>query len=232
MDYLIVVAGGKGIRFGSDLPKQFLNLLGKPVLMHSISAFFNYDNDIKIILALPKSHFAFWKNLCIEYDFNIPHLVVEGGEMRFHSVKNALSKVEGRGVVGIHDGVRPLIDRKSIDNCYSTAKSKGNAIPVIDLVDSIRKVRKSNGKHKVLNRLNYKLVQTPQVFDIQHIKRAFTQNFKDAFTDDASVLEHYDGSYINMVEGNRQNLKITRQEDLVYAEAILKFRMQNAQESL
>ncbi len=227
MKYTIIVAGGKGSRFGGDLPKQFIDLENKAVLMHSIEAFYNYDNAMKIIVALPKQQIEFWKELCLQYNFTIEHSIVEGGKSRFHSVRNALSTVAGNGLVGIHDGVRPLIDKQTISHCYNTAREKGNAIPVVDLVDSIREIDSSTGIHKMRNRSNYKLIQTPQVFNIQTIKSAFTQEYNEAFTDDASVLEYYDGSYINLVKGNRQNIKITTTEDLIYAKAILKTRRNN-----
>ncbi len=224
MNYAIIVAGGKGSRFGGDLPKQFINLENKAVLMHSIEAFYSYNNAMQIIVALPNHQIEFWKELCKQYNFTIKHSIVEGGESRFHSVKNALARVTGNGLVGIHDGVRPLIDKQTITNCYKTAYEKGNAIPVVDLVDSIREIDNSTGIHAMRNRSNYKLVQTPQVFDIELISLAFTQSCSEAFTDDASVLEYYDGSHINLVKGNRQNIKITTTEDLIYAKAILQAR--------
>ncbi len=225
MNYAIIVAGGKGTRFGGDLPKQFLDLNGKVVLMRSIEAFYRYDKSIKIIVALPKLQIDFWKTLCDTHNFTIEHLIVEGGETRFHSVKNALSQVEGSGVVGIHDGVRPLVDKQTIENCYIAAANEGTAIPVVNVVDSIRKIDHSANVNKMVNRDNYKLVQTPQVFDIQVIKSAYLQEYRDCFTDDASVVEHYTGCSVNLVEGNRQNIKITTKEDLIYAEAIVKSRV-------
>ncbi len=223
MNYAIIVAGGKGSRFGSDLPKQFLNLGNKPILMHSIEAFHNYDNEMFLIVTLPQDQISYWTTLCDKHNFKIKHKVVAGGETRFHSVKNALDVINDEGLVGIHDGVRPLVDNKTIENCYAKAKEKGNAIPVVNLVDSIRKIEKS-GTHIMVDRQKYKLIQTPQVFDIEQIKLAFTQEYKDKFTDDASVLEEYDNSFIELVAGNRQNIKITTSEDLLYAEAVLKSR--------
>ncbi len=221
MNYAIIVAGGKGNRFGGDLPKQFIVLENKTILMHSIEAFYNYDNAMQIIVALPEQQIEFWKDLCQQYNFKIKHNIVAGGKTRFHSVKNALETVTGKGLVGIHDGVRPLIDNQTITNCYKTAREKGNAIPVVNLVDSIREIDPATNLHKMCNRSHYRLIQTPQVFDIQIITSAFKQGYIDIFTDDASVLEYYNGSYINLVKGNRQNIKITTPEDFIYAKAIL-----------
>ncbi len=224
MNYAIIVAGGKGLRFGGDLPKQFLDLAGKAVLMRSIEAFYNYDNSMKIIVALPKSQIDFWQNLCVKYNFDIEHSVVEGGHTRFHSVKNALAQVHGNGLVGIHDGVRPLVNGQTIENCYTNAANTGAAIPAINLVDSIRQIDHNQGTHKMVNRDDFKLIQTPQVFDIQYIKNAYEKKYHEFFTDDASVLEYHTNYKISLVEGNRQNIKITTKEDLVYAEAILKMK--------
>ncbi len=192
--------------------------------MRSIEAFYNYCNSINsinIVVALPKQQIDFWNELCAKHNFTIKHTVVAGGETRFHSVKNSLSAIPDNGLVGIHDAVRPLINKATIDNCYSTAATKGNAIPAVDLVDSIRKLDKL-GIHKMVDRNNYKLIQTPQVFDIETIKEAYKQNYNEKFTDDASVLEEYNGTFINLVEGNKQNIKITLPEDLIYADAVLK----------
>lgn len=224
--YIVIVAGGKGNRFKSELPKQFILLGSQPILMHTIQAFYNYENLIQIIVVLPKEQIQFWNELCKKYNFIIEHKVVKGGETRFHSVKNGLSEIKNNGIVGIHDGVRPLVDLRTIKNCYVMAEQEGNAIPVVDLVDSIRKAE-STGKSKMVDRSKYKLIQTPQVFESKIIQTAFTQEFHKSFTDDASVLEAYDNSVINLVEGNRQNIKITTPEDLIYAEAILKGRNLN-----
>ena len=221
--YIIIVAGGKGNRFKSELPKQFITLGDKPILMHTIEAFYNYENFIEIIVVLPEDQIMFWKELCSKYNFILNHRLMAGGEARFHSVKNGLSLIKGNGIVGIHDGVRPLVDKQTIDNCFLIAEQRGNAIPVVDLVDSVRKIDET-GNSKMVNRANYKLIQTPQVFKNELIQAAFNQDFRPSFTDDASVLEAYNNSTINMVEGNRQNIKITTPEDLIYAEAILESR--------
>jgi 2-C-methyl-D-erythritol 4-phosphate cytidylyltransferase len=221
--YVIIVAGGKGNRFKSELPKQFFQLGDKPILMHTIKAFFKYEPRLEIIVVLPSDQIDFWKELCLKYKFNITHKVVAGGKARFHSVKNGLALIDKNGIVGIHDGVRPLIDKQTIKNCYLIAEQRGNAIPVVDLVDSVRKVNE-NGSNKMVDRSKYKLIQTPQVFKNELILAAYSQEYRNSFTDDASVLEAYDNSIINLVEGNRQNIKITTPEDLIYAEATLKSR--------
>ncbi len=221
--YVIIVAGGKGNRFKSELPKQFFQLGDKPILMHTIKAFFKYEPRLEIIVVLPSDQIDFWKELCLKYKFNIAHKVVAGGKARFHSVKNGLALIDKNGIVGIHDGVRPLIDKQTIKNCYLIAEQRGNAIPVVDLVDSVRKVNE-NGSNKMVDRSKYKLIQTPQVFKNELILAAYSQKYRNSFTDDASVLEAYDNSIINLVEGNRQNIKITTPEDLIYAEAILESR--------
>jgi 2-C-methyl-D-erythritol 4-phosphate cytidylyltransferase len=221
--YVIIVAGGKGNRFKSELPKQFIQLGNQSILMHTIEAFYSYDNSFEIIVVLPKEQIQFWEDLCQKHDFKIEHKVVSGGEARFHSVKNGLALIDNEGIVGIHDGVRPLVDKQTIENCYAMAVQKGNAIPVINLVDSVREVNEK-GASKMVDRTKYKLIQTPQVFKNELILAAFNQDYNESFTDDASVLEAYDNSIINLVEGNRQNIKITTPEDLVYAEAILQNR--------
>ncbi len=221
--YILIVAGGKGNRFKSDIPKQFIKLLDFPILMHTINAFYNYDNSIEIIVVLPEEQIEYWKNLCQTYHFGINHTLVKGGEFRFHSVKNGLAMVKPGGLVGIHDGVRPLIDKDTIRKCFEMAKKEGNAIPVIDLVDSVREIN-PDGSSLMVDRSKYRLIQTPQVFKTELILKAFEQAFTPSFTDDASVLESIYPNSIKLVYGNRQNLKITTAEDLIYAEAILKCR--------
>lgn len=220
--YAIIVAGGKGNRFKSEVPKQFVNLVDKPVLMHTVEAFFNYDKNLNIIIVLPSEQIDFWKEICKKHSFSIPHEVVEGGKERFFSVKNGLSNIKQAGIVAIHDGVRPLIDAQTLENCFQKAEESGNAIPVVAPVDSMREL--SGGKNKHVNRNNYRLIQTPQVFKTDLIINAFEQEFSELFTDDASVLESMMPGCINLVEGNRQNIKITTPEDLIYAEAILQNR--------
>ncbi|KAA6309081.1 2-C-methyl-D-erythritol 4-phosphate cytidylyltransferase, partial [termite gut metagenome] len=182
--YALIVAGGKGLRMGSKLPKQFLPIGKKAVLMYTIEAFYTYDSEVKIILVLPEEQQSLWKQLCDDACFAIPHTVVSGGETRYQSVKNGLALIKENGLVGVHDGVRPLVSPEVIARCYKEAESKKAVIPVIDIIETVRKV--NNGKSETVNRNDYKLVQTPQVFDIELLKRAYSQDFNSSYTDDAS----------------------------------------------
>ncbi len=221
MDYVIIVAGGKGLRMGNDIPKQFLPIVGKPILMHTIERFHEYDENLKVILVLPESQQAYWKELCETYHFGISHTVVNGGDTRFQSSKNGLAAIpDGEdGVVGIHDGVRPFVSKEVIAECYETAREEYAAIPVYAVTDTLRYIDKRGGGKNVL-RDDYRIVQTPQTFDISLAKQAFNQGYKEQFTDDASVVESL-GCQVAMVEGNRENIKITTPFDLKVAEAIL-----------
>lgn len=219
--YAIIVAGGKGERMGVNTPKQFLELKGKPILMHTIEKFKDTFQNIEIILALPENQIDFWEELCVLHHFPFsPSRVVKGGKTRFESVKNALNKVTENSIVAIHDGVRPLVSSDTLNNCFTTAEEKGNAIPVIDMVDSIRHVSKQEGVNNAVTRSCYKAVQTPQCFKSEFILKAYEQEFNPAFTDDASVLENL-GETINLVGGNTENIKITTQQDLLLADALL-----------
>lgn len=215
---VIIVAGGSGTRMQSDIPKQFLVLGDKPVLMHSMKAFFSYDPNINMILALPKSQFETWRKLCTEYQFSIPHTLAPGGETRFHSVKNAL-KLIPEGLVAIHDGVRPLVSQSTIRLAFQKAEQNGNAVPITDMNDSVRIV--NSGGHAAFNRDQIKIVQTPQVFRAEEIKAAYQQKYKPAFTDDATVMEAF-GKDVFLVDGNPENIKITTPSDLLIADALLK----------
>lgn len=221
MDYVIIVAGGKGLRMGNDIPKQFLPVAGKPILMHTIERFHEYDGSLNIILVLPESQQAYWKELCEEHHFGISHTIVNGGDTRFQSSKNGLAVIpDGEdGVVGIHDGVRPFVSKEVIAECYETAREEYAAIPVYAVTDTLRYIDKRGGGKNVL-RDDYRIVQTPQTFDISLAKQAFNQGYKEQFTDDASVVESL-GCQVAMVEGNRENIKITTPFDLKVAEAIL-----------
>ena len=185
--HVIIVAGGKGLRMGGDIPKQFLPVGGKPVLMRTIEAFYAFDSSIHIILVLPVSQQAYWKDLCETYHFALRHDIADGGETRFHSVKNGLAYVKGEGLVGVHDGVRPFVSREVIAGCYEAAQTKQAVIPVIDVVETVRHLTKPGSE--TVPRNDYKLVQTPQVFEVQLLKEAYQQEYTDAFTDDASVVE-------------------------------------------
>lgn len=214
----IIVAGGKGERMNTQAPKQFLEIAGKPVLMHTIERFYSYSDEIRLILVLPENQIIFWNELCHKYNFQIPHQIVEGGRTRFFSVKNALENIENEGLIAIHDGVRPLVDIKTIENCFIEAQKSGAAIPVVDLVDSIRK--KTESGSIAVNRKEYKLIQTPQIFRAEIILGSYKQSFNELFTDDASVVEAA-GYPVKLVEGNRENIKITTPFDLKLAEVLL-----------
>jgi 2-C-methyl-D-erythritol 4-phosphate cytidylyltransferase len=216
--FVIIVAGGSGKRMGTEIPKQFLELSGKPVLMHTIQVFHNFDPEGKIILVLPKDQQQFWKGLCMKHSFSLVHQVVSGGKTRFHSVQNGLSQIEGDGIVFIHDGVRPLVSIKTLDRCLKTAQESGNAIPVLPVIESLRKLE--GEQNFSVDRSQYFSVQTPQSFRSEQILKAFEQKFDPAFTDDASVVEKADFPLF-LVEGNRENIKITTPTDLIIAEAFL-----------
>ena len=220
MDYIIIVAGGKGLRMGSDIPKQFLPIGGKPVLMRTLERFREYSKDIHIILVLPEAQQAYWHELCQEYHFDVEYTLANGGQTRFHSVQNGLAKVpdDAIGVVGVHDGVRPFPSIEVIRNCYTTAREKKAVIPVIPVVETVRHLE--GDQSKTVPRDAYRLVQTPQTFDIQLLKAANRQPYNDGFTDDASVVEAF-GYDITLVEGNRENIKITTPYDLKIAEVLI-----------
>lgn len=217
MDYIIIVAGGKGLRMGGEIPKQFLPIGGKPILMHTIERFRAYSDTLDIILVLPKAQQQYWLELCKQYDFHVAYQMTDGGETRFHSVQHGLALIpdDAEGVVGIHDGVRPFPSIDVIRNCYETARTEKAVIPVIPVVETLRHI--SEGTKP---RNEYRLVQTPQTFDIQLLKAANRQPYNDNFTDDASVVEAF-GHAITLVEGNRENIKITTPYDLRVAEVLL-----------
>lgn len=216
--YALIVAGGRGLRMGSELPKQFMELKGLPVLMHTIMAFQAIEN-ISIILVLPEDQFIFWKQLCAKHNFSVPHQLVIGGHTRFESVRNGLQLITDLdAIVAIHDGVRPLISKEVIIESLKVAQIKGNAIAVVACKDSIRK-QELTGNHSV-NRANYYLVQTPQTFNFGLIQNAYAKASHDNFTDDAGVLEE-GGGEINMIAGSYRNIKITTPEDIIVAEALI-----------
>lgn len=214
----IIVAGGSGNRMGAAIPKQFLNLRGKPILMHTIQRFYDFDNTIVIILALPEKQIPFWKSLCTEFKFKIPHEITKGGETRFHSVKNGLSVLQGDYLVGIHDGVRPFVSKETIQLCYQIALKKGNAIPVMPMKESVR--IKDGNTNTSFDRRKLFVVQTPQVFHLDILFKSFQQGFEITFTDDAKVVESA-GYSIHLVNGNPENIKITTTTDLVIGEALI-----------
>ena len=246
MEYIIIVAGGKGLRMGSDIPKQFLPIGGKPVLMHTMERFREYSSELQIILVLPKSQQDYWKELCQKHNFTVAYQLADGGETRFHSVQHGLALIpdDAEGVVGVHDGVRPFPSIDVIRNCYETARTAKAVIPVIPVVETLRLIGKdyrttgrttnnTSAQEKILKscspckntsvtvpRSDYRLVQTPQAFDIQLLKAANQQPYNDGFTDDASVVEAF-GFNITLVEGNRENIKITTPYDLKIAEILI-----------
>ena len=289
MDYAIILGGGKGLRMGSDVPKQFIEIGGLPILMRTIMRFREYDfwarsnhnsqlstlhSPLKIILVLPKDQQYYWQHLCQVHHFTEDYQIADGGSERFFSIKNALALIpdDAQGVVAVHDGVRPFPSVEVIARCFETARQTGTAVPVVPVVETLRKTHPqplpkggefnattpgttttSTSQNPSLReglrvgsctvpRSEYRLVQTPQAFDIQLHKQAYRQPFNDGFTDDASVVEAYwetphqlprggeqeasprgglEGVGITLVEGNRENIKITTPFDLIVAEALV-----------
>ena len=221
MDYVIIVAGGKGMRMGTELPKQFLPVAGKPVLMRTIERFCQFSRDLNFIVVLPQSQQAYWHSLCRKHHFTIPHTIINGGDTRFASSKNGLSHIpnNAQGLVAIHDGVRPFVSVDVISRCFNEARASGTAVPVIPAIDTLRQVITETGETFTVNRSLFRAAQTPQVFDIVLAHRAFSQPYRDSFTDDASVIESL-GVKISMVEGNRENIKLTTPFDLKVAEVL------------
>lgn len=218
--YAIIVAGGSGSRTGLPSPKQFIKLGDQPVLMHSIKKFAESFPNIVIIVALPTNQIDYWNQLCKEYNFTISHQTVAGGETRFNSVKNALELITESGVVGIHDAARPLVTTKVIINAYKTAEMYGNAVPAVPMNDSIRQI--DSRKNIAVDRTRYCIIQTPQCFKTDLLKKAYDRAYSYTFTDDASVVEML-GEKIHLIDGNPENIKITNPIDFVVAEALLKY---------
>jgi len=220
--YTIIVAGGAGTRMNNAVPKQFMELNGKPVLMHTIEKFYKVFPDIRILVVLAEELFEEWKQLCTKYNFAIGHHWVRGGETRFNSVKNGLEFIPENCIVGIHDAARPLVSKETILRTFEIAEKLGNAIPCIPITESIRE--KNGLENKAVDRNQFVIIQTPQCFQSSLLKKAFLQSYNDAFTDDASVLEAM-GEKINLVEGNKENIKITTPQDLFIAEALIERRL-------
>jgi len=213
----VIVAGGKGMRMGTSLPKQYLPLGGKPVLMHTLERFFQTDSSLLLILVLPKEDFEYWTNLCASHGFDLPHQLVAGGISRFQSEKNGLMALPFReGLVAIHDGVRPFVSPEVILESFAIAQAYGSAIPAVPLKDSLRKVG-AEGQSSFQDRANFRLVQTPQTFQVERLLQAFQVDDLPIFTDDATVYEHQ-GWEITLIEGNSENIKLTTPEDLAFAE--------------
>jgi 2-C-methyl-D-erythritol 4-phosphate cytidylyltransferase len=216
--YAIIVAGGTGKRMGAEIPKQFLELGGRPLLMHTIERFREYNSSTEIITVLPEDQIRHWIELQAKYSFTVPQTLVKGGSTRFQSVRNGLDFVETPGLVAIHDGVRPFVSMATIGRCFETAARLGNAIPAISPSDSLRLMTEDSSS--ALDRLKVRLIQTPQVFNTGLLKEAYKQDYRPEFTDDAMVVERT-GVKINIVEGNRENIKITNPEDLLISSAFL-----------
>lgn len=218
--FAIIVAGGSGSRMKSDIPKQFLLLKGKPVLFHTIDAFQSYDASIQIKLVLPANQFDLWHQLCQQYQYTFQGELVVGGETRYHSVQNGLRAIEAtEGLVAVHDGVRPLIKASTLEKAFGQALQQGTSVVTVQLKDSLRQVRE-DGANEAAFRESFRIVQTPQIFKLNWMQKAFTAQWIPEFTDCASVME-YAGYTIHLVEGEYTNIKITTPEDLILAEAFL-----------
>lgn len=218
-EYAIIVAGGSGSRMKSDIPKQFLSVNRLPVLMHTLLAFRNYSSSLHIILVLPENQFSFWDELCTQHHFSVSYQLVAGGETRFNSVKNGLDTIQSdEGLVAVHDGVRPVITKEIISNSFGKAAEFGAAVVSVPLKDSIRRADK-NG-NIALDRSLFRLIQTPQTFRLDWMRKAFDHAYQPVFTDCASVLE-FEGYPIHLIEGSYENIKITTPEDLKWAEVYL-----------
>ena len=220
---VIIVAGGSGQRMGTEIPKQFLLLNGKPIILHCIQHFLDFDPDIKIIIVLPESHITLWKTICSDFSFHVEHSIAMGGETRYQSVKNGLELVNNCDFIAIHDSVRPNINSKFVENCFSQAVKNGNAIPAISLNESLREL--TGTENKPLNRENVRIIQTPQVFSFTLLKEAYLLPYENKFTDDATVFESY-RQKIHLIPGLQENIKITLPSDLLYLEWRLKNSLQ------
>ena len=219
MNSVIVVAGGKGLRMGADLPKQFIEINGKSILHHTLLRFYEALPDLEIIVAIHPSYQEYWENYCIKNMVPI-HQLVHGGKERFDSINNALQLIAGEeeGVVGVHDAVRPLVSVQTIRELFEVAKSKGAVIPVTPVTDSLRKT--SGNDSEAVERKCFVAVQTPQCFNVKILKKAYVQPYQDFFTDDASVVE-FTGEKIHLIQGNVENIKLTTPKDLILAKELL-----------
>jgi 2-C-methyl-D-erythritol 4-phosphate cytidylyltransferase len=214
----IIVAGGTGTRMGGAVPKQFIEINGKPIIIYSLEAFYKYDKSMQFIIALHPVYNSIWEELTRRYPSISGYTTVPGGETRFHSVLNALTKIEEESLVAIHDAVRPLVNQHTLQRCFKTAETDGCAIPCLEISESVREITSAGSRF--VNRDNLRTIQTPQVFKSDILKKAFKQKYHNSFTDDATVVEKA-GYKITLVEGNRENIKITTKEDLFLAEKLL-----------
>lgn len=223
--FAILVAGGQGLRMGGDVPKQFLPLGGRPVLMHTIDRFREVFPDMHIIVVLPQGQHDYWYDLCRRHHLEGGFLTAPGGDTRFHSVLNGLNAIPAdvsEGLVGVHDGVRPFVSRDTLLRCYEEAARSGTAVPVTPVVETLRHVS-PDGESVTVPRGDYRLVQTPQVFSLALLRQAYRQPYAPQFTDDASVVEAL-GERITLVEGNRENIKLTTPADLLLTKGIMEAR--------
>lgn len=220
-EYALIVAGGKGTRIKSDLPKQFIELNGLPILMHTINAFYRYSKNIPVIVVIPEDDFDVWKNLCAKHSFQKPVLVQKGGDTRFQSVRKGLAQISGDGLVAIHDGVRPLVNEDIIAASFRLAAVHKSAVASVRLKESIRITDQDTTR--AADRSRFRLIQTPQTFQVELIRKAYESKEDASLTDDASVAERA-GHLISLFEGSYENIKITTPEDLIIAEALLKNR--------
>ena len=223
--FAIIVAGGKGLRMGTNVPKQFIPVGGRPVLMRTLDVFWDYDPAIRLILVLPTTQQAYWEGLCREYEFNVPHQVADGGVTRFHSVANGLAVISEKeatdALIAVHDGVRPFVSKEVIAGCFGHAARHRAVVPVTEVIETLRELSDGGtGKSQSVDRGKYRLVQTPQTFQGLVLKAAYALPYQPTFTDDASVVEA-SGVPVTLIPGNRENIKITTPFDLTIAEALL-----------
>lgn len=218
---MIVVAGGSGTRMGSELPKQFMELNGKPILMHTLDSMFAFDPAMQLILVLPETQLNYWNELCKSQQWSTPHECAKGGNTRFQSVSNGLELAKGMHI-GIHDGVRPFASHHTMRNCFAAAEQHGAAVPVVPIVQSLRKI--VDGTNEAVNRDEYRAVQTPQCFNAEVLRDSFAKATKNDYSDDASVVEAC-GNKIMLIDGDSENIKITTPFDLVLARLIIERRL-------
>lgn len=223
-EYAIIVAGGSGSRMQHSQPKQFIEVAGKPILMHTIERFYQYNPAVRIVVVLPQEQLNTWRELCRKHSFKLFHMTVPGGVTRFGSVKNGLGAVQGEGLVAVHDGVRPFVAVETIKEAFNAAAGHGSAVVAVSPKDSIRELTEEGSR--AVPRAKYKLVQTPQCFQAAILRKAYEQPEQEHFTDDASVVESI-GEKITLVEGSYRNIKITTPEDLILAEAFANSPLQD-----
>jgi 2-C-methyl-D-erythritol 4-phosphate cytidylyltransferase len=214
---VIIVAGGQGMRFQQEMPKQFFYIRERPLLMHTIDLFHFYDRKIQIIVGILENYISYWESVCEQFRFDVPHIISPGGQTRYHTVKKALARVHPGNLIAIHDAVRPLLYKRTIDDCYEAAEKQGASLPCIEIKDTVRQVTEEGSRW--VDRKAFRLVQTPQVFRYDILMNAYEGDYSEEYTDDASVVEKC-GHPVALVQGNPENIKITTPEDLAFAEAI------------